>query len=72
MGTNKSFQSGFTITELLITIALSLSIVGSVLIGYMATYTSSMDTLAASKMNQDINAVMGLMISELRRAGYSG
>ena len=65
-------QSGFTVAELLITMALGLSIVGSILVGYLATYTSSMDTLAASKMNQDLNAVMNLMISEFRRAGYSG
>jgi prepilin peptidase dependent protein B len=65
-------QAGFTITEMLITIALSLSVMSSVMVGYLATYTSSMDTLAASKMNQDINAVMALMISELRRSGYSG
>lgn len=52
--------------------ALGLSIVGSILVGYMATYTSSMDTLAASKMNQDLNAVMNLMLMEFRRAGYSG
>lgn len=71
-GRRLSGHSGFTITELLITIALGISIVGSVLVGYLATYTSSMDTLAASKMNQDVNAVMGLLISELRRAGYSG
>lgn len=71
MKNNKSIQSGFTITELLITMALGLSVVGSVLVGYMATYTSSMDTLAASKMNQDMNAVMNLMITEFRRAGYS-
>ncbi|MDG2174921.1 MAG: prepilin-type N-terminal cleavage/methylation domain-containing protein, partial [Gammaproteobacteria bacterium] len=65
-------QAGFTITEMLISIALSLSVMSSVMVGYLATYTSSMDTLAASKMNQDINAVMALMISELRRSGYSG
>lgn len=65
-------EHGFTITELMITIALSLSVIGSVLVGYMATYTSSMNTLAASRMNQDLNAVMGLIITELRRAGYSG
>jgi len=64
-------ESGFTITELLVTIALSLSVVSSVLVGYMATYTSSMDTMAASKMNQDLNAVMNMMITEFRRAGYS-
>jgi len=64
-------QAGFTITELMITIALSLSVISSVLVGYMATYTSSMDTLAASKINQDLNAVMNLMVTELRRAGFS-
>ena len=69
---NKKIQSGFTITELLITMALGLSVIGSILIGYLATYTSSMDTLAASKMNQDLNAVMNLMITEFRRAGFSG
>ena len=54
-------QSGFTITEMLITIALSLSVMSSVMVGYLATYTSSMDTLASSKMNQDINAVSALI-----------
>lgn len=72
MRLDRKRQTGFTITELLITTALSLSIVSSVLVGYLATYTSSIDTLAASKLNQDMNAVMNMMISELRRAGYSG
>lgn len=69
--TGRRFQAGFTITELLITIGLSLSVVSSVLIGYLATYSSSMDTLAASKLNQDMSALMNLMVSDLRRAGYS-
>ena len=68
----KRNQRGFTITELMITIGLSLSVVSSVLIGYLATYSSSMDTLAASKLNQDMSALMNLMVTELRRAGYSG
>lgn len=67
-----SSQTGFTLTELLVTLALGMSVISSVLIGYLATYTSSMNTLAASKMNQDLNAVMNLMITEFRRAGYSG
>lgn len=68
----RNTQAGFTITELMITVGLSLSIISSVLLGYLATYTSSMNTLAGSKMNQDMNALMSLMVSELRRAGYSG
>ena len=67
-----SSQTGFTLTELLVSLALGMSVVGSVLVGYLATYTSSMNTMAASKMNQDLNAVMNIMITEFRRAGYSG
>jgi len=67
-----SSQTGFTLTELMVSLALGMSVVGSVLVGYMATYTSSMNTMAASKMNQDLNAVMNMMITEFRRAGYSG
>lgn len=65
-------QRGFTITELMITVGLSMSVISSVLIGYLATYSSSMSTLAASKLNQDMSALMNLMVNELRRAGYSG
>ena len=70
--TGQKSQRGFTITELMVTVGLSLSVISSVLIGYLATYSSSMDTLAASKLNQDMSALMNLMVSELRRAGYSG
>ncbi|MGV3590988.1 MAG: PilW family protein, partial [Gammaproteobacteria bacterium] len=68
----KRFQRGFTVTELMITVGLSLSVISSVLIGYLATYSSSLNTLAASKLNQDMSALMNLMVNELRRAGYSG
>lgn len=65
-------QTGFTITELLITLALSLGIVSSVLVGYLATFSSSMQTLAGSKLSLDLAALMNLMASDIRRAGYSG
>lgn len=68
----KHGQRGFTVTELMITVGLSLSVISSVLIGHLATYSSSLNTLAASKLNQDMSALMNLMVSELRRAGYSG
>lgn len=64
-------QAGFTITELMITVALGLSVIGSVMIGYLGTYKGSMNTLASSKLAQDMNSTMSLMVSELRRAGYS-
>lgn len=64
-------QRGFTITELMITVVLGLSVISSVLLGYLANYQGSMGTLASSKLGQDVNTLMGLMIGEMRRAGYS-
>lgn len=64
-------QAGFTITEMLVTVTLGLSVISSIMVGYLATYKGSMGTLAASKLGQDLNSTMDLMVSELRRAGYS-
>lgn len=63
-------QQGFTITELMVSTALSLSVISSVLVGYLATYVSSSNTLAASKLNQELSTLMSLMVSDIRRAGY--
>ncbi|MDP1932357.1 MAG: prepilin-type N-terminal cleavage/methylation domain-containing protein [Gammaproteobacteria bacterium] len=65
-------QKGFTLTELMITIALSLTVISSVLVGYLGTYSGSMSTLNNSKLNQDLSALMNLMVSDIRRAGYTG
>ncbi len=65
-------QKGFTITELLITVTLGMSVISSILLGYLATYTSSMNTLANSRLSQEMNALMSVMVGELRRSGYTG
>jgi prepilin peptidase dependent protein B len=65
-------QQGFTITELMITVTLGMSVISSILLGYLATYTSSMNTLANSRLSQEMNALMSVMVGELRRAGYTG
>ena len=67
----RSRQLGFTITGLMITVALGLSVISSVVLGYLATYKGSMNTLANSKLTQEMNSMMDLMGNELRRAGYS-
>jgi prepilin peptidase dependent protein B len=65
------YQSGLTLTELMITVGLGMGVISSILLGYLATYTSSMNTLAGSRLNQEMSALMGLMVGELRRAGYT-
>jgi prepilin peptidase dependent protein B len=69
---NRNRQTGFTLAELMITTVLSLSVISSVMLGYLATSTSTSNTLAASKLTQDLNTLMSVMVSEFRRAGYSG
>lgn len=65
-------QQGFSLAELMISTTLSLSVIASALTGYLALSTSATDTLASSKLNQDVSALLSVMANELRRAGYSG
>jgi prepilin peptidase dependent protein B len=67
-----SHQRGFTLTELLIGTALSLTVISAVLISYVGTFTNSMNTLASSKLNHELATLMSLMSSDIRRAGFWG
>jgi type IV pilus assembly protein PilW len=55
----------------MITVALGMSVISSVLIGYLATYSGSVNTLANSKLSQEMTTVMNVMVEDIRRAGYS-
>lgn len=68
---HRRFQTGLTITELMVTVALGMSVISSILLGYLATYTSSMNTLAGSKLSQELGTMMSVMVSEFRRIGYT-
>ncbi len=65
-------QKGFTLTELMISIMLGMSVISSVLIGYLATYSGSVSTLASSKLSLEMTTLMNVMIEDIRRAGYNG
>lgn len=67
----RRYQSGLTITELLISVALGMGIISAVLLAYLASHTSAMNTLASSRLNQELGTLMNLMASELRRDGYT-
>ena len=69
---NLNKQQGFTITELMIAITLGMTIISSILLGYLATYTSSLNTLAGSRLNQELSTLMSIMVNDIRRAGYNG
>jgi prepilin peptidase dependent protein B len=55
----------------MISLALGMGVISAILLGYLATYRSSLQTLAASRLQQELGTLMELMVSELRRAGYS-
>ena len=63
---------GFSITELLIGSAAGLIVVGGAVALVVAIIGSNRDTIRSSRLNQDLNAVVAIMVNEIRRAGYNG
>lgn len=64
-------QSGFTIAELMVTVVLGLSLISSVLVGYLGVYKGSLNTFGGSRLGQEANSLMSVMVNEIRRAGYT-
>jgi prepilin peptidase dependent protein B len=64
-------QQGFTLVELMVGLVVGLIVIGGSLAMFLSTLQSSNHTLKMSKLNQNLTAVMQLMVNEVRRAGYS-
>lgn len=64
-------QQGVTLVELMVGLVVGLIVIGGSLAMFLSTLQSSNHTLTMSKLNQDLTAVMQLMVNEIRRAGYS-
>ncbi|MGD8339908.1 MAG: prepilin-type N-terminal cleavage/methylation domain-containing protein [Gammaproteobacteria bacterium] len=69
---NRNFkrQRGLTIIELIIGLAVGLLVVGGAITMYVQAIRSSNETLRSSKLNQEISALMAVMVDDIRRAGY--
>lgn len=65
-------QCGFTITEILIGLAVGLMVMLGVTSVYMTTLETSGTTLQSSRLNQEMSAIMNIMVNDIRRAGYWG
>lgn len=65
------YQQGVTLVELMVGLVVGLIVIGGSLAMFLSTFQSSNHTLKMSKLNQDLTAVMQLMVNEIRRAGYS-
>lgn len=65
-------QAGFTLIEIMIALVIGLIVVAATVNIYVATAKSSTDTIRAARLNHDLEAVMTMMINDIRRSGYWG
>ncbi|WP_255987430.1 PilW family protein [Chitinolyticbacter albus] len=66
-----SSQSGFTLIEILIALAIGLFIIGAAYAYFLSTLKTSKALVAQSNLQQDIRATSTLMQRDIRRAGYA-
>jgi len=65
-------QTAYTLIELMIALVLGLIVVGATVSIYIATVGSSSGIIKSARLNHDLDAVMTLMINDIKRAGYWG
>jgi prepilin peptidase dependent protein B len=63
-------QRGLTTIELLIGMVVGFIVVGGAITMYVSSIRSSTETLQASKLNQELGALMSVIVNDVRRAGY--
>jgi len=63
-------QSGMSLVELMISMALGIFVIGGVFTVYVAVSQSSAETLKQSRLNAEMSALMNIMANDIRRAGY--
>ncbi len=65
-------QTGFTLIEIMIAMILGLIVVGATISIYITTVGSSSSIIKSARLNHDLEAVMSLMINDIKRSGYWG
>ena len=63
---------GFTLIELMISLTLGTIVIAGLISVYVSTVVSGYDTIAMSKLSQQTSAIVNIMTSDIRRAGYWG
>jgi prepilin peptidase dependent protein B len=62
--------AGFTLTELLVALVINVLVLSSLLAVFIANINHYTTSIATNRLNQQLQAVMQLMTSDIRRAGY--
>lgn len=65
-------QSGFTFIEVLVGMAVGVIVIGGAVTIYTSSVRGGNEILLASKLNQEVGALMHVIINDVRRAGYWG
>ncbi|MGZ4980015.1 MAG: PilW family protein [Methylobacter sp.] len=65
-------QNGYSLIELMIAIAIGLIVVGATIAIYITAVGSSSSTIKSARLDHDLEAVMALMINDIKRSGYWG
>jgi type IV pilus assembly protein PilW len=63
-------QGGFTIVELLIGAAVGVIVVGGAIALYITSVRSSGETVGATRLNQEVSALLSVISNDVRRAGF--
>ncbi len=63
-------NAGFSLVELMISIAVGLAVLGGVISIFASTVKSNADTLEMTQLNQELRATIDIMSRDIRRSGY--
>ena len=67
--TGRSAAGGFSLIELMVAMVLGLIVIGAVIALVLSMMRANNQTIAATRLTQELRAVAALMSSDLRRAG---
>lgn len=70
--TSRKAQQGLNLVELMIGLVIGMIVLAAMTTVYLNASRGSRDTLNANRLNQDLRAVMDIMVADIRRAGYWG
>jgi len=65
-------SAGLTLTELMVAVTVGLILLAGLTSAFVAMLHSNAENLNTVRLNQDLRTIMHLIVSDLRRAGYSG
>jgi len=72
LNSRRQRMAGISLVELMIGIVVGLVVLWGISSVYVNTARGSRTTTTANQLNQDMRAVMDIMVNDIRRAGFSG